>query len=157
MARLIKYKTKITGERQILLEKESCTNYPGMDLIITSPSDAANIGVKCLGMHEHSEEHMYMLCLNTKNRVIGVFEVTRGTVNSSVVGVREIFQKALLANAVHIILMHNHPSGDPEPSVEDLLITEKIMEAGDIIGVKLLDHLVIGDTFVSIKERIMTR
>jgi DNA repair protein RadC len=140
-----------------VLEKESCTNYPGEALIITGPGDAASIAVKCLLMHENSEEHMYMMCLNTKNRVVGVLEISRGTVNSSVVGVREIFQKALLANAVNIILLHNHPSGDPEPSVEDYLITEKVMEAGKVIGIGVLDHIVIGDTFVSIKERILTK
>ena len=96
-----------------------------------------------------------MLCMNTKNRIIGVFEISHGTVNSSVVGAREIFQKALLANAVHIILMHNHPSGDPSPSFEDIAITEKLMEAGKIIGVEVLDHLVIGDTYVSIKSRLI--
>ena len=155
MSRLIKYKTRLTETKQVVLEKEASFNYPDETLIITSPSDAAEIAIKYLKLNQNPEEHMAMLCLNTKNRVIGVFEISRGTVNSSVVGIREIFQKALLANAVHILLMHNHPSGDATPSREDIAITEKLMEAGEIVGVKVLDHLVIGDTFVSIKERLM--
>ena len=78
------------------------------------------IGRDYIRIHENAEEYMHMLCLNTKNRVIGVFEISHGTVNASIVGTREIFQKALLANAVSIILMHNHPSGDPTPSREDI-------------------------------------
>lgn len=155
MARLIKYRTRLAEDKQLILEKEASTNYPDENLIITSPDEAAIIATKCLKLHENSEEHLFMLCMNTKNRIIGVFEISHGTVNSSVVGAREIFQKALLANAVHIILMHNHPSGDPSPSFEDIAITEKLMEAGKIIGVEVLDHLVIGDTYVSIKSRLL--
>jgi DNA repair protein RadC len=155
VARLTKYRTRLAEDKQLILEKEASTNYPDENLIITSPDEAAIIATKCLKIHENPEEHLFMLCMNTKNRIIGVFEISHGTVNSSVVGAREIFQKALLANAVHIILMHNHPSGDPSPSFEDIAITEKLMEAGKIIGVEVLDHLVIGDTYVSIKSRLL--
>lgn len=157
MSRLIKYKTRLTKTKHVVLEQEASFNCPDETFIITTPEDAANFAVKHLKLNENPEEHMAMLCLNTKNRIIGVFEISRGTVNSSVVGIREIFQKALLANAVHVLLMHNHPSGDPTPSREDVMITEKLMDAGNIVGVKVLDHLVIGDTYVSIKERIMTQ
>lgn len=73
-----------------------------------------------------------------------VFEISHGTVNMSVLTPREVFQKALLANAVGIVLLHNHPSGDCTPSKEDINVTKRLMEAGDIIGVNVLDHLVIG-------------
>jgi DNA repair protein RadC len=94
-----------------------------------------------------------MVCVNTKNRVIGVFEISHGTVNSSLVNAREVFQKALLANAVSIILMHNHPSGDVTPSKEDVDVTKKLTEAGKILGVQVLDHLIIGDSWISLKEK----
>ena len=82
-----------------------------------------------------------------------VFELSHGTVRMSVVSPREVFQKALLANAVGIVLLHNHPSGDPTPSKQDINVTKRLMEAGDIIGVNVLDHLVIGRPgYFSLKE-----
>ena len=153
MARMTKYTTKLTEDKRIVLEKEVSINYPGQTFYIKSPEDIAIIGRDYMHIHEESEEYMHMICLNTKNRVIGVFEISHGNVNSSIVGTREIFQKALLANAVSIVLMHNHPSGDPSPSREDIEITKRIVEAGKILGVQVLDHLVIGDQYVSLKEK----
>ena len=94
-----------------------------------------------------------MICMNTKNKIIGVFEISHGNANSSIVGVREIFQKALLANAMSIIVMHNHPSGDCTPSREDIEVTKRIVEAGKIIGVEVLDHIIVGDSYCSLKEK----
>ena len=153
MARLTKYSTKLTEDKRVVLEKEVSLNYPGETFFIKSPEDAVIIGKNHLRIHEESEEYMHMICLNTKNRVIGIFEISHGNVNSSIVGTREIFQKALLANAVSIILMHNHPSGDPNPSREDIEVTKRIVEAGRILGIQVLDHLVIGDQYVSLKEK----
>ena len=153
MARLTKYKTKLTENKRVILEKEASTNYPGESFIIRSAEDAAILGRGYMRIHDEPEEHLYMICMNTKNRVLGVFEISRGTVNSSIVGVREIFQKALLANSVSIILMHNHPSGSPDPSREDIAVTKKVAEAGNLLGVELLDHIVIGDRYVSLKEK----
>ncbi len=153
MARLTKYKTKLTENKRVILEKEASTNYPGESFIIRSAEDAAILGRDYMRIHDEPEEHLYMICMNTKNRVLGVFEISHGTVNSSIVGVREIFQKALLANSVSIILMHNHPSGSPDPSREDIAVTEKVAEAGNLLGVELLDHIVIGDRYVSLKEK----
>lgn len=97
---------------------------------------------------------MYMVCMNTKLYMTGIFEISHGNVNSSIVGVREVFQKALLANAVSIIFIHNHPSGDPKPSREDIAITKKLVDAGDLLGVQVLDHIVIGRPgYVSLKEK----
>lgn len=153
MARLTKYKTKLTENKRVILEKEASTNYPGESFIIRSAEDAAILGRDYMRIHDEPEEHLYMICMNTKNRVLGVFEISHGTVNSSIVGVREIFQKALLANSVSIILMHNHPSGSSDPSREDIVITKKVAEAGNLLGVELLDHIVIGDRYVSLKEK----
>lgn len=151
MSKLIKYKTKLTRNKRVELDKEVALNYTDESFIITCPDDAADIAKRFIGIHEHTEEHMYMFCMNTKNRIVGIFEISHGNVNSSIVGSREIFQKALLANAVHILLIHNHPSGDPTPSNEDIFVTKKIKELGEFIGVPLVDHIIIGDTHVSIK------
>lgn len=153
MARMTKYKTRLTENKRVVLEKEVSMNYPDLSYIIRSPEDVVQIGKTFMHIHEEPEEYMYMICMNTKNKVIGVFEISHGNVNSSIVGTREIFQKALLANAVSIILMHNHPSGDPSPSREDIEVTRRIVEAGKIIGIQVLDHIIIGDRYSSLKEK----
>lgn len=150
--RLTTYKTRLTENKRITLEKEISVNRPG-DGIIRSPENVAELAKGYLELHERSEEYLYMICMNVKNKIIGVFELSHGNVNSSIVGVREMFQKALLANAVSIIVMHNHPSGDCTPSREDIEVTKRIVEAGKILGVQVLDHIIVGDTYCSLKEK----
>lgn len=107
-------------------------------------------------MKYHKREHLIMVMLNTKYGFIGDYEVSKGTVNSSVVSPREIFIKALKSEAVYIILIHNHPSGDPTPSREDVITTKRVKEAGKIVGINLIDHIIIGDNrFVSLKQKQM--
>lgn len=151
--RVTKYKTKLTSDRKAVLEKDYSVNYPELDNMMNSPEKVAKLAKGFLRMHEETEEYMYMLCLNTKLLLTGVFEVSHGNVNSSVVGVREVFQKALLGNAVSIILIHNHPSGDCTPSREDIAITKRLVEAGKIVGVEVLDHIIIGQQYCSLKEK----
>ena len=153
MVRMVKYKTKLTENKRVELEKEVSMNCPDLSYAIKSPEDAANIGKQFMRIHENTEEYLYLICMNTKNKVIGVFELTHGSVNSSMFSVREVYQKALLANAVSIILMHNHPSGDPTPSRQDIEVTKRASDAGDLIGVELLDHIIVGDRYVSLKEK----
>ena len=153
MVRMIKYKTKLTENKRITLEKEVSMNCPTLSYVIKSPQDAADIGKTFMRIHENTEEYLYLICMNTKNKVIGVFELTHGTVNSSMFSVRELCQKALLANAVSIILMHNHPSGDPTPSRQDIEVTKRASEAGNLIGIELLDHIIVGDSYCSLKEK----
>lgn len=153
MVRMIKYRTRLTENKRVVLEKEVSTNCPDLSYAIKSPYDAATIGKEFMRIHEEPEEYMYMICMNTKNKVIGVFEISHGSVNSSIVNPREVFQKALLANAVSIIVMHNHPSGDPTPSREDIEVTKRLVEAGKVVGVEVLDHIIIGDRYSSLKEK----
>lgn len=153
MVRMTKYTTKLTENKRVTLEKEVTKNCPGLAYAIKSPDDAAAIGETFMRIHEEPEEYMYMICMNMKNKVIGVFEISHGTVNASLVTPREVFQKALLANAVSIILMHNHPSGDSTPSREDINITKRLIEAGKIVGVEVLDHIIIGERYSSLKEK----
>lgn len=151
--RITKYRTRLTEDKRITLEKEISVNRPGNDGIIRSPENVAELATGYLRLNEESEEYLYMICLNVKNKIIGVFELSHGNVNSSIVGVREMFQKALLANAVSIIVMHNHPSGDPTPSREDINVTKRMVEAGKIVGVEVLDHIIVGDSYCSLKEK----
>lgn len=152
--RIVQYKTKLTEDGKAILEKELSVNYPGMDRFMNSPEKIVAFARNYLHMHENAEEYLYMLCLNTKLQMTSVFELSHGNVNSSIFSVREILQKALLANAVSIILMHNHPSGDPTPSREDINVTVRLADAGRIVGIDLLDHLIIGRPgYTSLKEK----
>lgn len=152
--RIVKYKTKLTENQRAVLEKEFVVNCPEIKRKMNSPEKVVALATKFLHMHEETEEYMYMVGTNTKLDVTSVFEISHGNINSSIVGAREVFQKALLANAVSIFLMHNHPSGDPTPSIEDIEVTRRLVEAGKIIGIQVLDHIIIGRPgYTSLKEK----
>lgn len=152
--RVTKYKTRLTENNRAVLEKEHSINCPDMDRKMNSPEKVVSLARRHLRIHEQTEEYLYMVCMNTKLDMVGVFELSHGNVNSSVFSVREMFQKALLANAVSIILMHNHPSGDCTPSREDIKATERAVEAGRILGVDVLDHIIIGRPgYISLKDK----
>ncbi|MBE6081492.1 MAG: DNA repair protein RadC [Tissierellaceae bacterium] len=120
---------------------------------ISTPQDVYNIGIEILQMDKLAEEYVYMLSLNTKNVITGIFTISQGTLNSSLVHPREVYKRALLNNANSIILTHNHPSGDPTPSNEDIKITHQLMETGKILNIELLDHIVIGSgEYSSLKQ-----
>lgn len=105
-------------------------------------------------LRHKKQEHMKLLMLNTKSRLISEKEISVGTVNAAIISPREIFIEALQKNAVYIILLHNHPSGDPTPSMEDVQLTIQMKEAGELIGIELLDHIIIGDNcYTSLKEK----
>ena len=106
-------------------------------------------------LNKQSEEYVYMIALNTKCRPLGIFEVSHGAVNSSICNPREIFIKALLCGASGIILAHNHPSGDPTPSKEDERVYKRIKDAGNIIGIELLDNIIVGNGYFSFRENNM--
>lgn len=105
-------------------------------------------------MRHRNQEHLKLIMLNTRSRLIGESEISKGTVNMSVVSPRELFVEALQKNAVYIILLHNHPSGDPSPSTDDILITKRVKLGGQLLGIELLDHIIIGDNcYVSLAEQ----
>ncbi len=120
---------------------------------IKSPTDAANLVMMDMCFLDH--EQMRILVLDTKNQVVENISRYRGTVNSSVLRAAEIFRPAVIRNCPGVIVCHNHPSGDPTPSPEDIQVTEQLVEAGRVLDIELLDHLVIGNQrFVSLKERL---
>lgn len=106
-----------------------------------------------LPMRHLSEEHFVTLHLNVRNQVIGYHLVSQGTVSASLVHPREVYKAALLSNACAVVLAHNHPSGSPQPSADDLKTTEQLVAAGKIMGVDVLDHLIVTDTAIySLRE-----
>lgn len=96
-------------------------------------------------MREQKKECFIELCLDTKNQIIKEDTISVGSLNANIVHPREVFKTALAESAAHIIVVHNHPSGDPAPSKEDLEITKKLVETGKIMGIDVLDHVIIGD------------
>ena len=101
-----------------------------------------------------NKEHFRVILLNTKNQIISIEEISIGNLNSSIVHPREVFNIAIRRSANSIILVHNHPSGDSTPSTEDINITRRLIEAGNIIGIKVLDHIIIGDNnYTSLKQK----
>ncbi|MCC7241552.1 MAG: JAB domain-containing protein [Acidobacteria bacterium] len=96
-------------------------------------------------LREEAVEVFVMLCLSTKHRVLGYYEVSRGTLDATLVHPRDVFKVALLANAAAIVVAHNHPSGDPSPTADDLSVTRRLVGAGELLGIQFLDHIVVGD------------
>lgn len=105
-------------------------------------------------MRHRKKEALKLLLLNMKTKLIGESELSLGTINTTLVSPREVFAEALRRNAAAVILLHNHPSGDPTPSREDVLATRRVIDAGKIIGIELLDHIIIGDNcFISLRDK----
>lgn len=105
-------------------------------------------------MRHKNQEELILLLLNGKNRLIADVVISRGTVNGAMSSPREIFVEAMRRQAVYVILIHNHPSGDPTPSEDDILFTRRVFQTGEMIGIPLLDHIIIGDCcYVSLRER----
>ncbi len=118
---------------------------------ITGTTQVADLLVK--EMRYYQKEHFVVLMINTKGGVLGKETVSVGDLSSSIVHPRETFSQALKRGAYGVIFAHNHPSGDPTPSKEDLEVTRRLCEAGDILGIKVVDHIIIGDgKYISFKE-----
>ncbi len=119
---------------------------------VRSPADAANLLMGEMSMLE--QEHLRVMLLDTRNRVLAVPTIYVGSLNTSVIRVGELFREAIRRNAAAVIVAHNHPSGDPTPSPEDVAVTRNIIQAGQLLDIEVLDHVVIGQQrFVSLKER----
>ena len=120
--------------------------------VIKSPGDmAALMRSKLKGK---KKEHFWVLCLDTRNGLIGDKLVSIGSLDTSIVHPREVFKEAVSASAASVIFVHNHPSGDPEPSKEDIELTKRLVKAGEIIGIDVLDHIIVCDkSYLSLKAK----
>jgi DNA repair protein RadC len=100
------------------------------------------------------EEHFLALFLNTRGHVIKTVEISVGSLDASIVHPREVFREAMAASAASLVLAHNHPSGEPEPSAEDIQLTKRLTEVGELVGIEVLDHVIVGDnSFISLKRK----
>ena len=135
---------------RVMMVKEG--NQASLIRQISRPEDAADLLQSFLAGTDR--ENFVVLLLDTKNKVVGINTVSIGTLNTTVIHPREVFKPAILANAASIILAHNHPSGDPAPSREDITVTKKLMEAGRLLEIEVLDHIIVGDDcFLSMKQK----
>ncbi len=134
------------------LGKRMAAEVSGPRQVIRTPVDVHNLLRE--RMRHYDREHFKAVFLNTKHHVITVETVSVGSLNSSLVHPRELFKNSIKRSAAALILAHNHPSGDPTPSIEDIEITRRLAEVGNIIGIQVLDHIIIGENgFVSLKEQ----
>ena len=142
MNRIITVAIQLVKERSFMYESN----------VINSPQDAYHIINQYL--KNVDREHFGILCLDTKNKVTAIHTVSIGSLNSSIVHPREVFKAAILSNSNSIVLFHNHPSGDPTPSREDIEVTKRLEEAGEVLGIEILDHVIVGEgRHISLKEK----
>jgi DNA repair protein RadC len=120
--------------------------------IFKSPEDVATVMRSKL--KGKKKEHFWVVCLDTRNRLIDWKQVSMGSLDTSIVHPREVFKEAVSASAASVIFVHNHPSGDPEPSKEDIELTKRLVKAGEIIGIDVLDHIIVCDkSYLSLKAK----
>ena len=137
------YNAVLSEDNRTILVKERGVNY-GIGKIC-SPNDTVRMMKELLYMDRLAEEHCYMVALNCACKITGIFFLSKGTVNTSLMSAREVYMRALLIGAVMIVLCHNHPSGSAQPSKRDIETTAKIKEAGALLDIRLADHIIITD------------
>ena len=141
--------------RELTIRYSVKADATGQPVVIdrTLSTPAASAAALAALLQDEPGEVFGILCLSTKHRVIAYHEVSRGTLDATLVHPREVFKAALLSNAASIILTHNHPSGDSTPSPDDHQLTRRLVDAGRLIGVEVLDHIIVGDgRYYSFKE-----
>ena len=147
---MILYNTRLQNGLPELIREKSVES---PHQVITCAEHVYQICKEALELHTRTEEYVYLFAINTTGTILGCFEVSHGTVSCTVVTPREILMKLLLIGAVSFTLAHNHPSGKAEASREDRILTAQLREAGRLLGIKLLDHIVIGDScYYSFRE-----
>jgi DNA repair protein RadC len=145
MVRINRYTAKLV--------KENGGLYDLQDKTIAMPYDAHKLIQVVLDLHNSTVEKFGILTLDTKNNVIGVHVISIGSLNASIVHPREVFQQAILNNANSILLFHNHPSGDTRPSQEDIEVTNRLVQAGELLGIRVIDHVIVAEKqYTSLKE-----
>jgi DNA repair protein RadC len=146
--RTIKFK-QIKAVYETLTIKEEVSNYLPPATRFTSPQQIFDI---FRFLRDETKEYFISLHLDCKNRILCIDVISQGSLNQSIVHPRETFKTALLSSAAAIVLIHNHPSGDPTCSREDREITRRLKEGGDLLGIKILDHIIVGESFFSFVE-----
>jgi DNA repair protein RadC len=139
---------EVVSIKQVIKEVEAEEKF-----VVRSPQDAANVAAHFIG--DEDREVLFVMCLNTKNRVVAVHRCHVGGLNASIVMPREVFKSAILNNSASIIVSHQHPSQDVTPSREDIDVTARLLECGRILGIEVLDHVIVNASaeFHSMKEK----
>lgn len=138
---LIKMKITI-NELKMVREKETIYHINGRSL--NCPDKLASFCNEAFDLANRSEEWVILVALDIKLNLASAFVVSRGTINSSLIHPREVYKRALLCNAAGVVLVHNHPSGDVKPSKEDVATTKRLIEAGEVLGIQFIDHIIVG-------------
>lgn len=151
----VKYPTQRYVKFERIVKEKVKGGYYHIPEAVRCPEDAFDTVIELTECHKETQEVFIVMSLNTKNKVIGCDIIHKGSFNASIVHPRDVYKTALLNGASSIMVFHNHPSEDPTPSREDLHVTKRLQEAGKIIGVELLDHIIVGNEkdFVSLKEK----
>lgn len=149
--RITKYSTLLNEDKTPCIIKESSKNYPSIQNL-DNPAKIFSAINEIYDARKQTEEHMWMIALTIKCRPIGFFEILHGTVNSGIISPREIFMRLCLCGAVNFVLIHNHPSGDPNPSIEDIQTTKRIKDCANLMNIPLTDHIIIGNCYYSFFE-----
>jgi DNA repair protein RadC len=148
--RPIKFR-QIKAVMETLEVREEVAQYLQADRRYTAPAQVAEI---FNFLHNEAKEHFFTVHLDGKNRILCLDLVSIGSLNQAIVHPREVFKTSLITSAAALLLVHNHPTGDPTPSAEDIAITRRLKEAGEIIGIKVLDHVIVGtEGYLSFVER----
>lgn len=137
------YNMLLDSNKHPLMMKEQEYNYSANNL--NNPEAIVKMANTCFRLDKRAEEHVLMLALDSKCNLLGIFEVSHGAVNKSIASPREVYMRALICGAVNIVLVHNHPSGSVEPSLDDRMTCDKLASAGEIVGVHLIDFIIVGD------------
>lgn len=142
--RITSYRTELNNDNMNVLIKEKSQNYKLVsDLSI--PQNVAKMMCDVYGLHRMAEEHLFQLAFNNKCKPLAIFHVSHGTVNSCCANVREVMIRNCLVGASSFLLVHNHPSHNFIPSKEDIFVTKRFKKAGELMGIALLDHIIIGN------------
>lgn len=152
--RITEYSVRLNGDKIPILLKENVTNYSKVKEL-NDNEKIANMMKDVFDADKMPEEHFWILALNTKFHPIGVFEVSRGSLDECILQPREIFLRLCLCNAKHFIAVHNHPSGNTSPSNDDISLTKRLKECGKVMDIALIDHIIIGDDHFSFAHNDM--
>ena len=150
--KVIQYTTHYDTNRIPTLIRERSGDYPELSKNLTNPQLVANLMNSVFSAPYLTEEYAWILALSASGTLIGIFEVSHGTINQTLIGMREIFSKLCLVGASNFIFCHNHPSKNLKPSAEDISLTKRLKKCADLMEIPLLDHIILSDDFYSFKE-----
>lgn len=148
--RITKYRTELDANRHNVLVKESAVNYACESL--NNSAAIATMFNSVFGLDRMAEEYVYMTAFSSAFKVLGVFEISHGSVSASLISPREVFIRLLLSGAANFVICHNHTSGLCTPSEKDIDMTKRLKKCADLMGVRFIDHIIIGDSYYSFQE-----